>query len=291
VAREKFRRAVAIFAHNEGNNIVRCLESISKAMADGDECVVLNNGSSDNTGALVEEFIARNGFGRLVTIKVGDKANAWNVFVHDVRVVADVFVFLDGDCEIEKNALDALERCIVANPRLNAAAALPSATASKTNREAMIRYGGLAGNLYALSAKFVERVRESHVRLPVGLIGDDSLIGALAYWDLNPRVGWDLTRIAICQDAEFSYVPLSCFSIRDLRLYYRRKVRYSLRFFQTELMKEPLKKYGLAAIPVCIDELYESRLSEVLVTRRGVDAVFDYLAARQIRKLVALRKC
>ncbi|MBK7674447.1 MAG: glycosyltransferase family 2 protein [Candidatus Accumulibacter sp.] len=288
--RDKCRRAMAIFAHNEEKNIIKCLESVSKAIRNGDECVILNNGSSDNTGALVEEFIACSGFGRLVTINFGDKANAWNVFVHDIGIDAEVFFFLDGDCEIEENSLDALEECIVSNPRVNAAAALPSAKVSPKNRAAMIRDGGLAGNLYALSDQFVERVRKHSVRLPIGLIGDDSLIGALAYWDLNPRVGWDITKIAVCKEAVFSYVPLSCFSISDLRLYYRRKIRYSLRYFQTELMKKPLKEYGLEAIPESVEKLYVDHISEVRVTRGGIDALFDYLAAREIRKCILLRK-
>ena len=44
---------------------------------------------------------------------------------------------------------------------------------------------------------------EAMPRLPFGLIGDDSLVGALAYWDLDPKAGWDTRRIVVCNDAEF----------------------------------------------------------------------------------------
>lgn len=282
-------RVVAIFAHNEANKIIACLKNVKKATKVGDECIVLNNGSTDNTGSLVEEFTKTNSFCRLVTIDVGDKSNAWNVFVHELGIEADLFYFLDGDCEIAQNSLDALEKCITSDPIANAAAALPSDRFSPRNREAMIRDGGLAGNFYALSKQFVERLRKNNTRLPFGLIGDDSLVGALAYWDLNPKGVWDKRKIVICKNADFSYVPFSPFSLRDIRLYYRRKIRYSLRYFQTELMKRPLKNYGLAAIPKNIEDLYVSYSSEVRVTWRGVDTFFDYLAARMIRKCITER--
>lgn len=282
-------RIVAIFAHNEASRIVACLESVKKAIRVGDECIVLNNGSKDNTGSLVEEFSKSNSFCRLVTIDIGDKSNAWNVFVHELGIEADVFYFLDGDCEIAENALDALERCITSDPIANAAAALPSDKVSPGYREAAIRDGGLAGNLYALSKQFVERLRKNNTRLPFGLIGDDSLVGALAYWDLNPKGVWDKRKIVICKDADFSYVPFSPFLLGDIRLYYRRKIRYSLRYFQTKLMKKPLKDYGLVAIPKNIEDLYVSYSAEVKVTWRGIDTFFDYLAARRIRKCITER--
>lgn len=280
------RRVIAIFAHNEANKIIACLESVKKSIRTGDECIVLNNGSMDNTGLLVNEFLKTNNFCKLVTIDVGDKANAWNVFVHELKIEADIFYFLDGDCEVIYNALDALEKCIFENPIANAVAALPSDKVSPKNRAAMIKEGGLAGNLYALSKQFIERLRKNSVLLPFGLIGDDSLLGALAYWDLNPKADWDKRRIVICNNANFSYVPLSPFSLTDIRLYYRRRVRYSLRYFQTKLMKKPLKEFGLAAIPKNVDDLYINHSAEVDVRWRGIDTFFDYLAAQKIKNSI-----
>lgn len=284
--REESLRVIAIFAHNEEYKIISCLDSVKNAIRAGDKCIVLNNGSIDNTGSLVEKFAVANSFCRMVTIDVGDKANAWNIFVHKLGVEADFFYFLDGDCEISQNSLDALEKCCAHNPIANSVAALPSDRVSPKNRAEMIRDGGLAGNLYVLPRQFVDRLRNNNVFLPVGLVGDDSLVGALAYWDLNPKTVWDKRRIVICEDADFSYVPLSPFILRDIRLYYRRKIRYSLRYFQTRLMKKPLKDHGLAAIPDRIEDLYERYSSEVQVTWRGVDTFFDYLAARKIANII-----
>lgn len=277
------QRVIAVFAHNEARKIVTCLESVKKNIKHGDTCVVLNNGSSDATKTLVEAFAKDNNFCRLVEIEVGDKSNAWNVFIHQVNLQADVFCFLDGDCEMLPGSLDALERCMHDNPTANAIAAIPADNTGEVFRGAMLEEGGLAGNLYALSNQFVTRIRAAHVRLPLGLIGDDSLVGTLAYWDLNPKQGWDLSKIKLCESARFFYTPLRYFSFHDVWLYYRRKIRYSLRRIQTNLMYKPLKAQGLAAIPPNVDVLYANHAEDLRLAWRGLDTWFDWLAIRRIK--------
>ncbi|MEO8839215.1 MAG: glycosyltransferase family A protein [Herbaspirillum sp.] len=144
------KRIIAVFAHNEEKNIICCLESVKQAIRDGDECYVLNNGSNDNTGQLVDAFSKQNNFCKLMTIELGDKSNAWNVFCHQLGIVADIYIFLDGDCTVSNQAFDALEFCLKQNPNANAAAGIPAEAISKKYRDAMLRDGGLAGNLYAL---------------------------------------------------------------------------------------------------------------------------------------------
>jgi hypothetical protein len=173
-----------------------------------------------------------NDFCRIFTTEIGDKANAWNFFIHELKIDADIFYFLDGDCQISRNALDNLEVCLSENIFANAAAALPSVKVSPKFRAEMIKNGGLAGNLYALSKRFVENLRLNNVYLPVGFIGDDSLVGALAYWDLNTQGEWVKEKIITCSSADFCYTRLSLFSLADIRFYYRRKFRYSLRYIQ-----------------------------------------------------------
>lgn len=277
------QRVIAVFAHNEARKIIACLESVKKNITQGDRCIVLNNGSTDETHTLVEAFAKDNDFCSLVEIAIGDKANAWNVFIHQVNLQADVFCFLDGDCEMLPGSLDALERCMRDHPTANAIAAIPADNTGEVFRGAMLEEGGLAGNLYALPNHFVTRIRAANMRLPLGLIGDDSLIGTLAYWDLNPKQGWDLTKIKLCENARFFYSPLSYFSFHDVWLYYRRKIRYSLRRIQTNLMYKPLKGQGLAAIPPNVDTLYADHAAGLRLTWRGLDTWFDWLAIRRIK--------
>lgn len=273
---------VAVFAHNEENHIQTSLESLQDDLGPGDQVVVLDNGSTDRTGACVREFAGSNPAFSLQSIALGDKANAWNFFCHDLRLEADLYVFLDGDCVALPGALQALRACVAGHPRANVVSALPAGTHRK-NREYVLRCGGVSGNLYAIVPGFMDRLRAQAVRLPIGLIGEDSLVAALAYWNLEPARGWDKERVATCMDAEFDYPALSWRSAADVRLYYRRKIRYSLRHFQMQMLRGPLKKEGVKALPVDVDTLYATSPTPRLGWR-GLDTWFDYLALKRIRR-------
>ncbi|MCU6434127.1 glycosyltransferase family 2 protein [Undibacterium sp. Jales W-56] len=282
---KKINKYIAIFAHNESQNIMACLHSVKRAISEGDQCIVLNNGSTDNTDDLVARFASENSFCTLKNIQLGDKANAWNAFIHDFDVEAGHYYFLDGDCALLPDSLTALEDALNQHPEAHVAAALPADGVGDKDKEMLLREGGLCGNLYALSGQFVAQLRSSKVRLPVGLIGDDSLIGALAYWDLKPQQNWDMRRIFICERARFTYDPLSVLSLHDLRLYYRRKIRYSLRYFQNKMLKAPLKAKGLDGIPSHVNQLYHEHMGPLALTWRGLNTWFDWLALKRIRQV------
>lgn len=74
---------VAVFAHNEARNIVACLDSLQAASAVPPTCHVLANACTDATESLVRNYARTHPGVHLVSIAVGDKANAWNVYVHE----------------------------------------------------------------------------------------------------------------------------------------------------------------------------------------------------------------
>lgn len=110
--------AIAVFAHNEGNNIAHCMDSLLAATQNPNalRIYVLNNGSSDNTVAVVAAYALRHSQIQLVEIQLGDKANAWNYFVHDLSLQADIFGFVDGDVTFTPGALDELSKALEQKP-------------------------------------------------------------------------------------------------------------------------------------------------------------------------------
>jgi glycosyltransferase involved in cell wall biosynthesis len=78
-------RCVMMFAHNEEASIAATLESLPAA-ADGHwlDVFVLVNGCTDRTGAIVDAHARRDSAIHPVTIASVNKANAWNVYVHDL---------------------------------------------------------------------------------------------------------------------------------------------------------------------------------------------------------------
>ena len=168
------RWSVAVFAHNEAAHIRRSLEAIARAVDDPRDIDVwvLANGCSDTTADQVRVCapLVRNLW--LAEIAIGDKANAWNVYVHDVLSHArakeiETHVFTDGDVTLERDAIEALAAALREVPTADGAGGMPATGRDKSGwRRRMVANGMLAGNLYALHGRVIEAVRASAIRLP-----------------------------------------------------------------------------------------------------------------------------
>lgn len=276
---------VAVFAHNEARNIVACLDSLQRAAAVPPTCYVLANACSDATEALVRRYALAHPNVHLVSIALGDKANAWNVFVHEVAPHgAEVVFFMDGDVRATPGALDNMARTLDGQPHANGVSALPkSGRGVEAFQRDMLENNGVAGNLYGLRATFVERIRTRGIHMPVGTIGEDALMGAMLKWDLSGETRWDNARVVVAREAGFEFDSVSPWLPREWKKYYRRRVRYSVRGYQNRMLGRAIQPAGFEALPEQIRSLY-ARYPELLtVGWRGLDTLFDWLAVRQIR--------
>ena len=282
---------VAIFAHNEARSILRCLRSFADGATGVDfHLYVLCNGNTDGTNAIVAAYAKNNTNVSLIDIAVGDKSNAWNVYVHEIAPDADFYVFMDGDCELRADAIPRLLKTLRAYPAANAASALPASgrTVEEWRRQ-IVEHHALVGGLYALSRSFVARIQAADLRLPGGFVGDDSLLGSLAAWNLDPQGDWDANgRIAICAEAEFRFDSVSYWSFDDLWRQTRRMARYSRRRYEMQMINDLLRSAGLAGLPRDITELYRSRGHLCRLAWRGMWTPFDWIALRAIRQHAGL---
>lgn len=282
--------SVGVFAHNEAKSIQRCLDAIRTA----DPAVqirveVLVNGTTDDTMAVVGAYRPRENV--TVTahdIAIGDKANAWNVFTHTLAGEADLYVYTDGDCWLDADGLDAMARAARTAEGVNLLAGMPLTGRSRESLRAdMLRHHHVAGNFYALLPDFVQRIRQHDVHMPVGLIGDDSIIGALAMWDLEPFSEWRVERVLPCPEAGYNYRSRNLLSPDDIRQQFKRMVRYSMRWHQLRMLDEVLKDGGLAAMPSHVDELYRDRLADRQPRHDLSNLLWDWLALRRMRRAAA----
>ena len=112
----------------------------------------------------------------LAEIDVADKANAWNVYVHELITPErareiETYFFMDGDVTLEPDALVLLAAALSEVPSAKAAGGMPAfgPRSGSSWRERMVRNGMLAGNLYALRSSFVDctaRAADPHARGP-----------------------------------------------------------------------------------------------------------------------------
>jgi glycosyltransferase involved in cell wall biosynthesis len=280
---------VAVFAHNEEKNIIACLDSLPDAARDCRiEAHVLVNGCTDRTLELVSEYAKEHAWIVVHAVEMGDKANAWNVYVHELAPEADTHFFIDGDVEACPNALLNLQAALDRETQALAAAAVPATGRGRAaSIRSMLSTRELAGNLYALRGSFLQRLKAARIRMPQGLIGEDSLVGALVKTDLDPGT-WDNRRVATDGQACFRFRSLTPFSLADWRLYGRRKIRYSLRRFQFLLLRDHFRSVGFRAMPSRIESLYAVTDSPRLrLTWRGLNSLFDWLALRRVRMAAA----
>lgn len=276
---------VAVFAHNEARNIIACLDSLQAPAGHLLECHVLANACTDPTEALVREYSAVHPNVHLVSIAVGDKANAWNVFVHEVAPRgAPYYFFIDGDVRATPGAFDIMARALARHPEANGASALPkSGRGVAAFQRDMLKDNGVAGNLYGLRGDFVERIRAQAIRMPVGTIGEDALMGAMLKWDLRGDTRWDNGKVTVAQEAGFEFDSVSPWLPREWKKYFRRRVRYSVRGYQNKMLGRAIQPDGFEALPQQVRDLYARYPETLRLEWRGLDTLFDWLAIRAIK--------
>lgn len=284
---------VMVLAHNEERHIAACLDSIFAADPDRRfEIYVMANGCTDRTESIVREYARQRSEVHLVSIPLGDKCNAWNVFVHDTAPAfcrgSEVFFFMNGDATASAGAFKAMALALDDTPCAHAAAAVPlDGRNSERDGQAMLREHAMVANLYAMRGTFVERLLEHRVRLPLKFEGDDGLIGALVASDLNPAISRiEAQRIVVCPDAGFRFESLSPMRLRDWKAYWKRAVRYGRRHHEFQLLGPLLERQGLSAIPVDATDLYPE--AELLSLRwQGLYTLTNWVALKQMRRIGA----
>ena len=161
------RLSIGVIACNEEKNIGNMLRSTFAQSIFFDSCsiyidaislIVVSNGCTDNTSTAASQIFAEYSAERrdvalaVHQLERGDKANAWNVFVHELSPIdADVLVFLDADIEFASDTvLESLLRCIEEDMLAQVVTDVPVARMDKS-----------IGMLAALALKIGSRVGDS----------------------------------------------------------------------------------------------------------------------------------
>ena len=281
---------VMVLAHNEERHIAACLDSIFRSdPALRFEVFVMANGCTDRTEEIVREYAARNPDVHLVSIVLGDKCNAWNVFVHETLPSRcpgrPVYFFVDGDARFLPGSFSAMAGALAQDSVASAVGAPPaSGRSADRDRRELIEERGLVANLYGLRGSFVQRLIDGRIRIPLGLEGDDGLIGALVRWDLNPQKPMDSRFITPCADAGFVFESMRPTRPSDWRAYWKRMVRYGRRRYEFKLLGDRLRAQGIGGLPTHVRELY-SGADELRLAWNGVYTLTNWFALQEMRRI------
>lgn len=282
--------SLCVFAYNEEASITACLDAIGACAGEGALTAhVMINGCTDRTEEVVRAYRPR-GFSVVpVVIRLGDKANAWNVYTHEVAPAeVDFHVYTDGDMEMRPGSIAGFAERFAAEPEAWGCAALPVTGRSREAFRAQLQAERwMAGNLYALRREALLAFRAKGVRLPRGIFGEDGLVTTLVKYGLDtlgPRVD---ARVTATEQGGFAFRALEPWRLRDWRIYRNRKRRYALRQLQAEMLYPLLYEKGVGAMPEHVIDLYRARFGQTRLGWRGLDTVFAWEARRRVRRDLA----
>lgn len=279
--------SVAVFAYNEEDRIVACLDALRACAREADLSVyVLINGCTDKTEQIVRDYSGKEINLQPIVIPEGDKANAWNYYTHEVApAAAHMHIFTDGDVVIGEGSVSGFISAFANDQYAMGCAGLPSSGRSQSSfRSKLINNREMAGNLYAIRGECLRKFRQRAVRLPFGIFGEDGLVTTLIKWNLDMRGSRDDLRVTNSPEATFSYKPLYPFSIKDLNIYRKRKMRYAVRQQQANMLYPLLFEGGIEAMPVHVLDLYRARSEALRLRWNGINTWFDWIACRRIRR-------
>lgn len=261
----KHFRSIALFAHNEQDAIKEAIIAIRQAgLAPQDQLFVLINGCTDRTREIVVKEASVDARIIPIVIDMGDKANAWNVYVHlHADPKAAMHIFIDGDVKISVNAFKRMDQMWLEHPEALALSTMPRGgrQAEKWSRR-IVQNHGMPGNFYALSNTLMSRMK-AKIWLPVGFMGDDTLLRWLILRDLNPTAVPSKNRIRPIPDVFFDYSSFSRTTLTGLRRLWRRHLGYTRREIQFNVIKQFLIEHGVELMPLRITETY-SKINPLL---------------------------
>lgn len=239
---------VAIIAARESiDTLARCIgATLAACESRGAVIDVVVNGNAElakSAAALVSTGTLRQGASvvRVWSIEVGDKAHAWNQYVHHIWPGSHIAYFVDGYVEVRRDAFAALSQRLADAPEALGVTGVPSAGRSAAKaREYMIRHGGIQGNMHALRGEVMTEIRERGVRLPLGLYRTDSLVGALVLLKLTPESAkWEPRRMVVAADATWDIPDQSAITFRNVKAQFKRILRQA----QGELENRALREH------------------------------------------------
>ena len=237
--------AVVVFAARETVEVL--LQSVQAACVAGQgraQIDVLVNGNPGLASELAERMapvpaVAGAPQVNIWSIAQGDKANAWNQYIHTIWSGQPLAFFIDGYVRLNPDSVTLLGEAMAANPALLGGTGMPSTGPSaKAIRASMAQHGGFHGNFCCITGGVAEQLRQRRIALPLGLYRVDSLMGALLSFGLRPENNdWNRHRILVHPTASWQTDPKYWWRPADLKAKIKRVFRQSRGVLENEAVK------------------------------------------------------
>lgn len=257
--------SIAIFAARETlPDLLLTLEAALSAVSKPAVIDLLINGN-ETLAIAVSEHLASNSSGngmstvRVWSITLGDKAHAWNQYVHSIWPCGKVTFFMDGYVQPDRNALKLLDASLLASSQALGATGVPRiGRSAQYLRKVMIQQGGIHGNLFCLSQETIRRIRNVGFKLPLGIYRTDATLAAALMFNLDPAHNeWDSTRIQVQPDASWSTRKRDWWRFSDLKDQAKRIMRQTQGTLENRAVRQhmAISRRSPAELPDTVAEL------------------------------------
>lgn len=284
--------SIAIFACRETlATLTRCVNSAQNACRSHQAIIhVLVNGNDSlarETALAAMAWQTERCQVRVWMIEQGDKAHAWNEYLHRIWVPGTLAFFLDAYAEAQPHAFERLASVLDDSSHALAATAVPSEGRSAAwQREKMLREGGLQGNLHVLGIPAMTRLRSSGFRLPLGLYRTDSTINAVLNFNFVPAEHqWDVSRVAVVADASWDVHGVTQVNSANILSKLKRMVRQARGLLENRAVRQHLavRRLSPESLPETVHELVNQWLHTCPDEARSLyfRAPLTFYAARQ----------
>lgn len=223
---------IIIPAHNEAANIINCLQSLADQGFQNFDVMVVNDGSTDNTKNLVEDFIRNNSKFKILNLETSTHEPGAKVVQTFNKGLAkinlenyDVICKYDADIIFPNNYLTQINDGFLANPKL----------------------GMLSGLVYIQNENqewvFENLSSKNHVRGPIKAYRKQCF---LEMKGLRPVLGWDNLDVMLAQKSGWEVA-----TIKDLWVKHLRPTAYKYKAQKAEKLGQYFYNIGLG-IPLTL---------------------------------------
>lgn len=193
--------SLAIFLSRESLTVcISTLQAAYIAIPESGRIELLVNGNTSLAQEL-GEFLKNGSYQRIRVwdIPLGDKGNAWNVYIHNVWLDECVAFFIDGYVRLFPDSLERLYQTLFVNPDAYGGCGVPSTgRTANAMRLDMIKNGGFHGNLCCLTCNAISELKRRKIKIVLGIYRVDSLMGAFLCYGLDETSKvWNPKRIVV----------------------------------------------------------------------------------------------
>lgn len=203
---------------------------------------------------------------RLWFIGLGDKAHAWNTYVHRIWPGYGATFFVDGYVRAFPNALQLLEQGLDSGPDVWCSSGVPSVGRSAGSlRRRQFNDHGIHGNLFCLSGEAMQCARAKNFHLPLGLYRVDSTIEAVIKYSFDPKDNaWNANRVYVESRASWETDEKRWWSWSDIKGQFKRLVRQAQGDLENQAVRHHLTvcKRPAEEMPYSASELVERWILE-----------------------------